>query len=271
MSRSDKELVGQIRSKARTWTGVVCGITGVGNYMVVCTFGTIVAVGGGTYKNGESVVVTRFDTGEYSIIGGASSAMESSVSAIPGSGAVLEGPGIDLNGSYVGIGLDSILLQSISYPAREFFTLAQVVAVAVSGDVILLGARTYTANFTLPAGVTMMGQTSESVLTGLVTLGSGSKLKNLKVSRTSASVDALCGVYCSDDAYLENVVIEVANSVGPAYAMYVDGGAIVEALRTDLIAETGTPGYAAYVENGSLYHSYGLALGSTEYEPYYEV
>lgn len=267
MSRSDKELVGQIRSKARTWTGVVCGITGVGNYMVVCTFGTIVAVGGGTYKNGESVVVTRFDTGEYSIIGGASSAMESSVSAIPGSGAVLEGPGIDLNGSYVGIGLDSILLQSVSgtFPAREYFTIWQALADAASGDVVLLNPKTFAESVTVPPGVTLMGISSGAAITGMVTLGNGAVVKNLAITRSSDDGDDLIGVLASSGtSYLMDSTVTVSNGTGSAYSVKIVSGAILHATHVNLISS----GYCAYVEDGELHHLYGRAVSGESY-PYY--
>lgn len=220
---------------------------------------------------GQDVTLTR-DGNRWYVLGGTSGTRL--VGALPSASVpsrIGEGPGIDIERNYIGLGLDSVLIQSKTAQATEYSSISLAVAAAVNGDTILLASRTYNESFTLPAGVTLKSQADRAVINGLVTMSNGSALRDVKVSRISNSVEALRGVYCPFDSRLENVLIEVANSGGPAYALHIDGGSTVEAVSTDLIAETGTPGYAAYVENGSLYHSYGLALGSTEYEPYYEV
>ena len=185
-------------------------------------------------------------------------------------GAVTEGPGIDLVGSRVGLGMDSILLQANGgvYPAQEFFTIWESLDQAQAGDVVHLNANIFVENITVPSGVTLKG--NGSVIAGTVTLMNEAKLEDLTIQIVGDSSDVIVGVQQTDDgtAHIRNCVVEISNTGGPAVAVLVQGGGVFHAEHTDLIAETGSPGYAAVVTAGDFYQRYGLALGSTPLLPY---
>jgi hypothetical protein len=145
--------------------------------------------------------------------------------------APLEGPGIDVVGTTVGLGGDTILLFNCgSSPVAEFAAtsagLDAASAAAVAGDVVQLPARQISGSHTLAAGVTYRGLGRKaSVLTGQITLAASSVLETLSVSRTANSADTLIGVVgpSSGTGYLYDCDVAANNALGTGYAVQTTG------------------------------------------------
>jgi hypothetical protein len=150
--------------------------------------------------------------------------------------------------------------------------IAAAIAAQVSGDIIELPAGTLTADFTIPDGGTVKGMSRDaSIVAGKITLGSGSRIENLTVLRTSADAAALIGVTigASGTGTIFNTKVSVQNTVGPAYAVYMSMGGNISCRNVELLAQVGTSGYAAYVASGTFIHYSGRAVGTTATYPYY--
>ena len=150
--------------------------------------------------------------------------------------------------------------------------LASAISAASSGDTIWIPPTTLTNNYTVPAGVTIHGESRDDVIfSGQITLSNGSVLENLSIVRSEDEVGAIYGIVDSGviTATLLNVTVDVANATGPAYALYISLGGRINALQTNLYAETGSVGYAAYVTGGDLYHKKGDAIGTEALQPYF--
>lgn len=171
-------------------------------------------------------------------------------------------------------GNGTLLYDAGGDPVREYaFTEAGVTeafADSAVGDVVELPAGTLTGDVTVPAGVTLRGMGAATVIAGAITLKG--RLKACRVTRTANSGDVLAGIVAGsvgDEGILDDVTIDVQNSGGPAYAVYMAAGGDITAREADLLAEAGTDGYAAYVESGAFRHERGRAVGTTALTPYW--
>jgi hypothetical protein len=110
-----------------------------------------------------------------------------------------------------------------------------------------------------------------SVITGAVTLKG--RLKACRVTRVSDSADVLAGIVAGVAGDLgvidDDVIVDVQNSGGPAYAVYMVTGGDITVKEADLLAEVGTDGYAAYVISGAFRHERGTPRGTTALLPYW--
>jgi len=124
------------------------------------------------------------------------------VSSLISGGAVSEGPDIDLvstsGGVQVGRGGDTIItFDDGGNPVAEYAATSTGFGLALAGGapVVWLYGYTITGNHTIPAGYHVIGnQRDTSILSGLITLSSGSTLTNLSVIRTANDANTLIGV-----------------------------------------------------------------------------
>lgn len=104
-----------------------------------------------------------------------------------GVGPPTEGPGIDIVGTQVGLGGDTILLyHSDLSPVEEFVAtgagLTSALAAAVSGDIVIIPAGTIAGNQTVPAGINLIGLSENSILSGTIT--NNGILSNIQIAGT---------------------------------------------------------------------------------------
>jgi hypothetical protein len=128
--------------------------------------------------------------------------------------------------------------------------LAAAIADAGDGDIIILPAVSIDGDFTVPAGVSLIGlERKRTVLTGQITIGAASVLYNLTVERSEEG-DAT-GVVCAasaDDAYpyLYNVTISVTSTSGNATGVW-GGAGTLRLAYCNITATAGGVGRAVYV------------------------
>lgn len=116
-----------------------------------------------------------------------------------------------------------------------FKTISQALAVAVSGNLVLVYPGTYTETISIPAGVTVQGASINTVtiqqLTGnisantdLVTMTTGSVLSNVSLVMTSAGNFRLRGIVLGETSTAlvqnVNVTISAADATGPTCGLY---------------------------------------------------
>ena len=151
--------------------------------------------------------------------------------------------------------------------------MAAAIAAAGAGDTIWLPPCALANDYVIPSGVTVVGESIEDcVLSGEITLSSGSALENLSIVRSEDEVGAIYGIVegaGAITAVIKNLAIDVANATGPAYGVFMENAGTVRAYDTEILAETGSVGYAAYVGSGSFYQYGGRANGTTALYPYY--
>lgn len=140
---------------------------------------------------------------------------------------------------------------------------------AASGDVLQIPARTIPGNHSITAGVSVVGVSRfGSIFSGQLTLGAGSYLENLSVTRTSnAGNDLICVVGPgSGTAELNHVHASATNSgAGNAYGLSATGGGDVKTWGCYLYGSSGSGnGYGTYRTSGSIYNFGGGHIdGST--------
>lgn len=190
-----------------------------------------------------------------------------------------EGPGIDITGTSpnqtVGIGGDTILLyDSGGSPVAEFAAtdagLDLASAAATAGDVVWLPAATITGDHALTAGVHYIGVSRyASILTGQITMGAGTTLECVTVSRTANDANALVGVLgpASEVAMLRDCDVScVQSGSGAAYAVSVEGGGDLECWTCALYGEsTGGIGYGGSRSGGGNLYIYGGRCEGSSY------
>lgn len=167
------------------------------------------------------------------------------VAAAAGAGGVMtEGPGIDLLGSAIGFGGDSILLYHVSgNPVTEYaLTAAGLTAglgVITSGEWLRInGACSLTGNFTLPAGCELKADSLDQVtIIGTVTLNDDSRITNLKIANVANDANVLYGVVGpqTGTAYILNCDISAIQSgAGNAYALGATRGLTINVGNIDV-------------------------------------
>jgi hypothetical protein len=191
--------------------------------------------------------------------------------------SVSEGPGIDITGgNRIGVGHDSILLvdagttSAREYPANNAgFTDAN--SAAASGDVILIPTCTITGNHTIAADVSVVGYSRyASKFSGQITMGSGSTMENLTITRTDDSASTIKGIInpSSGTAYVHSCDVKADQSgSGDAYAISLDNNGGMEFWNCYLYGNSGSgSGYAGYDGGGSGTVSFfgGRLNGSTD-------
>jgi len=194
-----------------------------------------------------------------------------------GAMALSPGPDITIAGATIGRSGNVILLhaangaQVVEYEASDA-GLAAAIAVAVSGDAIALPICTLTGNYTIPAGVHVVGRSRFStILTGQITGGAGASLENCSIARSANDANALYGVVAPAAAgtfFMSRVHIQVTQAgSGNAAAIYTNGAGDVEAWNCSLRAPAGGAGwhYGVYFDTGGnlVYIEAGVCIGAT--------
>lgn len=96
-------------------------------------------------------------------------------------------------------------------------------AAASDGDVVQLPAGTIGGDHIVPEGVEVVGRGRENtVLSGQITLGDGSVLRDLSVTRSADQAGDLIGVVApaSGMAYVVGCNLQVENATGDGFACY---------------------------------------------------
>ena len=106
--------------------------------------------------------------------------------------------------------------------------LASAISAASSGDTIWIPPTTLTNNYTVPAGVTIHGESRDDVIfSGQITLSDGSALENLSILRTADDAVIYYGLSPPSGegiAYVYNCIISVIQSgAGDGYAILQTG------------------------------------------------
>jgi hypothetical protein len=197
------------------------------------------------------------------------------VLVVPSSASIppTAGPDIRVSGYQVSrAGAGVLLFDSGGAVLREYATITAALADSADGDVVEASQGTYTEDVTVPAGRILRGaDRAGCIIAGTVTVKG--TLSHCSVIRTANSATALTGVVSGaegDEGALDDVTIDVQNSGGPAYAVYMAAGGDITAREADLLAEVGTDGYAAYVASGTFRHESGKAIGTTALMPYWK-
>jgi len=175
-----------------------------------------------------------------------------------------EGPGINLVGTVIGVGLDSILLvHANGNPASEYTTITAACSAAASGDIIIIArAGTFNESFTIPAGVGLVGLgRDQTIITGQVTLSHGSMLWGVSVVRTGTT-ETLYGVVgpvtAQSRAAIINCKVSVTVTSGTAIALYINGGEIADTYSEYYAWDTIGLSYGVYVVGSDPVSSYTL-------------
>src|SRR3990167_7244153 len=154
--------------------------------------------------------------------------------------------------------------------------LTAALAAATSGDVVQLPAGTLSGNNTVPAGVTLAGMDRrKTILSGQITLGNGSVLVNLGVTRTANDANALYGALgpaTGGTAYILNSDITCTQSgSGTAAGLALQGGNVYTWLWDLSPARTRGSGYgvtnigtSGASQTTRSYDISGIAVDSTD-------
>lgn len=134
--------------------------------------------------------------------------------------ALGEGPGIDIVGRTVGLGLDTVLLShGDGTPAVEYATITLALAAASSGDTIYLPPGTFTEDITIPDGVIVRGsEMNSSIIAGQVTFAGDGWLSDAAVVISANDAATYAGVWAPD-------VLNKVGFIDHLFIMVVQAGA----------------------------------------------
>ena len=133
-------------------------------------------------------------------------------------------------------------------------------AVAGAGDVIWLPAAGFSADITIPAGVTVRGRGPATVIAGTVTGASGATLQGVYVRVVGDSPDPLYGVKGAGDKFrVLDCFVYVENATGPARAVACVSGGETRCQNVRVAALGGSEGYGFYQDAGDLYVDHCVA------------
>lgn len=130
-----------------------------------------------------------------------------------------EGPDIDVVGTRIGRGGDSILIfYANGDPVAELATLADAAASATSGDTIVLPSRmiAITAGVTLAAGVALVGMSDKSVISAsgfsgtAITLSAGSICSGFTLNFVATGTTAIGISACAANALVRDMTVTVS-------------------------------------------------------------
>jgi len=161
---------------------------------------------------------------------------------------------------------------SVTLYTRDSSGLSLALADSLGGDIIIVPPGTYANNYSIPAGVAVVGRSpNECIITGQVSIANGGSMESVHIFRSLDDASAIYGIVGGTDAnvILRNVKVDVANATGAAYAVYMALGGRIDAFDTELLAETGSDGYAVYITDGDFYHYGGRAIGTAALTPYF--
>ena len=169
--------------------------------------------------------------------------------------------GVDINNCII------LFSGSSAIYANNDTGMAAAIAAASSGDTIWLSPCVLTGNYTIPAGVTVVGKSIEDCMfTGQVTLSDGAIGANFAVELSADSGADIVGIVgsASGTAILNNVKIEVSQA-GAGDACGIQGAAgDIMGWNCDISAiSVGGDGYAVLPGAGQITLESGIVYGST--------
>ena len=179
---------------------------------------------------------------------------------------------IEFDFDALGYGTGYIILWDVRAKKRYIYKLSQFQAAltkAYSGDIIEISGGTVTGNYTMIAGVRVIGKSRwATILTGQITGAAGASIENLSIIVSADDASDLVGVDspASGTFYINGCDIEVTQAgAGNAYGLSVDvNGTTIDVWNSYISGDsTGGDGYAAYHSDGSAYIYGGRAYGST--------
>jgi len=183
-----------------------------------------------------------------------------------GGGLVTEGPDIDVIGKVVGRGGDQIItFDTAGAPVAEYAPTSAGfdLALGATAPIVWLYGYTISGDHTIPAGYHVIGnQRDTSILSGQITMGTGSSLTNLSVIRTANDANALIGVGGpgTGTGYIYGCKVACTQAgAGAAYAIAANGGLYlyqgdIHAARCELEATSvGGVGYCGLSSAGRIY------------------
>jgi hypothetical protein len=186
-----------------------------------------------------------------------------------GIGPPTEGPGIDIIGTQVGIGGDTVLLYDHGgLPVAEFATITLAMAAASAGQLVQTPPGTFTEDFTIPAGVGLASIGNNTIVAGTITLGGASSYtKGITVSLVGNSGGTLVGVIgpAAGIAAINDCSIVVTNNgAGDAYGVQVNDGELLDYCSHIQGISIGGSGYGVYwAGSGHVSINSGSVYGST--------
>ena len=179
---------------------------------------------------------------------------------------------IEFDFDALGYGTGYIILWDVRAKKRYIYKLSQFQAAltkSYSGDIIEISGGTVTGNYTMIAGVKVIGRSRyATILTGQITGASGASIENLSIIRTDDSATDIVGVDspAAGTFYINGCDIEATQAgAGDAYGLSVDvATTTIETWNSYLYgSSTGGAGYAAYCTTGTAEINGGKAYGST--------
>jgi hypothetical protein len=159
---------------------------------------------------------------------------------------------------------------------RYSFTAAGMtgaLAAAASGDGITLPIGTLTGNYTMIAGVKVIGKSRfATILTGQITGAAEASVENLSITRTANDGNALSGIVgqASGTFYVHACHIKCTQSgAGTAAGVRQDAAGTVEIWSTKLLSGSVGSSYGSYRTAGAIVIDGGATLGTTAavYDP----
>jgi len=143
--------------------------------------------------------------------------------------------------------------------------LKAALAAASSGDEVILPAGTITGDQSVPDGVSLVGlDRLQCVLSGEITLGAGSLLGDVSVTRSGSSASQLNGVVLDGSgSRIAECYVSVTNTTGDAVGVFAEGGAVGYADDCIVEATGAGDGWGYYADGSQITVQGGSAYGST--------
>ena len=154
-----------------------------------------------------------------------------------------------------------------SYYSATEDGLNAAIAAASSGDMILLPAATISGNHTVPDGVSLVGlDRKRCVLTGQITLGVNSVLREASVTRSGSSGTIYGVVLDNSNARVIGCIITVTNSGGDAVGVKATPGAVGYADGCAVIVTASGDGWGYYADGSDITVESGSVDAATPME-----
>jgi hypothetical protein len=175
-------------------------------------------------------------------------------------GSISEGPGIDLVGSQIGLGGDTILLYaSNGDPVAEFDPdsagLDSAIAAASSYDTIFIPSVEIGGNHTLPNQITLKGIGPQTRLTGTITGGTDTEVNFITFKQevnNANTLKALIGPSSGFFSVADCVVDLQQSGSGDVQAISNAGSGFIQLYRSYIhVSSIGGIAYAIYQNSGN--------------------
>lgn len=156
-----------------------------------------------------------------------------------------------------------------SYYSRDTDGLALAIANVTSGDKMLIPNGTFGGDTTIPAGVQVACMGINTILTGKITLSSGSTISDGTILRNADDANDLIGIVGPSEGIglvIGCRILVTQTGSGNAYGYYHTGGGDLEIASSRITASSvGGTGYGGYRDGAGNVYLYDCrpVLGST--------